>query len=293
MRTDVRNAPSQFFKLMRFHKPIGILLLLWPTLWALWVAAKGIPNLLVLTVFVLGVILTRAAGCVINDIADRKVDGKVARTKTRPLPTGRISLRAAVLLFIVLISAAFALVCLLNTMTILLSMVAVLLATLYPFTKRWTHWPQLVLGAAFSWGIPMAFAAETNHVPPIAWLMFATTVLWTITYDTEYAMTDREDDMKIGVKSTAILFGMFDRWVLGTLQIAVITLLFIIGNHLQLSIWYYYGVGIAAILSVYQQFLIRNRDPSSCLRAFLNNHWFGFAIFIGIFLSYLLRHSAA
>ncbi len=287
MRTDIRHTPSQYFILMRFHKPIGMLLLLWPTLWGLWVAAKGFPNLLVFSVFVLGVVLMRAAGCVINDIADRHFDGQVARTQSRPLVTRSISLRSAALLFLSLILIAFGLVCLLNVATIALSFIAALLAILYPFTKRWTHWPQFILGLAFSWGIPMAFAAQTNQIPPIAWLLFITSVLWAITYDTEYAMTDREDDAKIGIKSTAILFGANDRWIIGLIQIILIALLLMIGRYLGLHYWYYLGVTVAAGFSIYQQRLIRNRDPKSCFRAFLNNNWFGFAIFAGIFLSYL------
>jgi len=279
------NTLSKHFVLMRFDKPIGTLLLLWPTLWGLWVAAKGFPNVFILSIFVAGVILMRAAGCVINDIADRHIDGKVSRTQSRPLATGSFSLRAAVILFSILMSIAFILVCLLNAKTILLAIIAAALATLYPFTKRWTYWPQLVLGLAFSMSIPMAFTAITNQIPNIAWLMFATSVLWTITYDTEYAMTDRADDLKIGIKSTAILFGRHDRRVIGCIQIVMLLLLLIIGHQLQLNIYYYLGITAAAVLSIYHQYLIRNRDPQSCFRAFLNNNWIGLAIFLGTALS--------
>ena len=284
MRAETQHNP--YLVLMRLHKPIGILLLLWPTLWALWIGANGFPNLRVLVIFLMGVVIMRASGCVINDIADRHFDGHVTRTKTRPLVTGAVSLRAAILLFSILIGIAFVLVCLLNRLTVLLSIPAALLAILYPFTKRWTHWPQFVLGAAFSWGIPMAFAAELNTIPPIGWLLFVISVLWTITYDTEYAMTDREDDINIGIKSTAILFGEHDRWILGMIQIDIVSLLSVVGAHLGLNYWYYIGVAVATLLSIYQQRLIRHRDPQYCLRAFVNNNWFGLAIFMGIFLSY-------
>lgn len=271
---------------MRFHKPIGIFLLLWPTLWALWVAAKGVPPLSILILFVLGTALMRAAGCVINDIADRRFDRHVQRTRERPLTSGKLTLRAALFLFIFLYAIAFALVCLMNALTIELAIAAAAIAMIYPFTKRFTHWPQLILGLAFSSGILMAFAAITGTIPAIAWLMFAANVLWTITYDTEYAMADRLDDIHIGVKSTALLFGKNDRFIIGTLQLFVLGLLTVMGLWLQMHWTFYLSLIIAAFIFLYHQRLIANRDPESCFKAFLNNNWVGFALFLGIVFSY-------
>lgn len=276
---------SAYARLMRLDKPIGNFLLLWPTLWALWLAAGGLPRLDVLAVFITGVILMRAAGCVINDYADRKVDGQVERTKHRPLATGEVSEKEALALFFVLILAAFLLVLTMNTFTILLSFGGAALAALYPFTKRWTHLPQFVLGAAFAWAIPMAFAAQTGEIPAVAWILFVVVQLWTVAYDTMYAMVDREDDLKIGIKSTAILFGKYDRWIIGFLQLLTLLGLFVIGQISGLGRVFFLSLLVAALLACYQQHLIKNRDRELCFKAFLNNHPFGAVVFLGIMLS--------
>ncbi len=283
-RKNWRMQVAAYWRLMRFDRPIGILLLLWPTLWALWIAAKGVPNAVILTVFVLGVILMRATGCIINDFADRKIDTYVKRTQKRPLATGQVSEKEAIFLFTILCLIAFALVLLLNKLTILLASIGVVLAIIYPFMKRYTHFPQFVLGVAFSWGVPMAFAAQTGHVPLIAWLLFLAAALWTVAYDTQYAMVDREDDLKIGVKSTAILFGRFDRLIVGALQTTVLVFLVGLGIGLKLTMWYYLALIGVTCLMLYQQYLTRSREPASCFRAFLNNNWVGLLVFIGILL---------
>ena len=288
MRNQTINRPIDFLILMRFHKPIGAFLLIWPTLWGLWIAANGTPQVKILSVFIIGVIIMRAAGCIINDVADRHFDQYVERTKMRPLTSGKLSLRSALILFALLYAIAFSLVCLLNTLTIELAIAAAAIAILYPFMKRFTHWPQLILGVAFSWGIPMAFAAITNTVPLIAWWLFITSALWTITYDTEYAMTDRQDDIKIGLKSTAILFGKYDRIIIALLQALIILSLIGIGITLKMHWPYFISVIIATAFFLYHQQLIAKRDPKSCFKAFLNNNWFGLTIFLGILLSYLL-----
>ena len=277
----------QYVVLARLNKPIGIFLLLWPTLWALWIAAEGMPRPGVLTVFVLGVILMRSAGCVINDYADREIDPRVNRTKNRPIAAGRVSADEAMLLFMALCFSAFLLVLTMNTFTILLSLGGVMLAAIYPFMKRYTHMPQIVLGMAFGWSVPMAFAAQTNNVPRIAWLIYVVTVLWAVIYDTMYAMADRADDLKIGVKSTAILFGDADRVIIGILQAMMLFALYLIGEQAQLGGEYSIAMIIAAVLMVYQQYLIRYRQPALCISAFLNNNWLGAAIFGGIVLSYI------
>jgi 4-hydroxybenzoate polyprenyltransferase len=278
----------QYALLVRLHRPIGILLLLWPTLWALWMASDGSPDRLVLVVFVLGVVLMRSAGCAINDYADRHFDPHVQRTRDRPLAAGRLHPREALAVFIVLSLIAFGLVLLMNALTILLSFVAAGLAALYPFTKRHTHLPQVFLGAAFGWAVPMAFAAQTGTVPAVAWLLFTAAVLWATVYDTMYAMVDREDDLRIGVKSTAILFGAHDRLIIGVLQALVLSLLALAGLQWGLGAAYFAGLGTAAGLAVYQQHLIRRREPAACFRAFLNNNWFGAAIFCGLLVHYLI-----
>ena len=270
--------------LMRLDKPIGILLLLWPTLWGLWLAAHGVPDWKNILIFMLGVLLMRSAGCVINDYADRDFDPHVARTKSRPLAAGRVTPREAIILFVVLGLSAFCLVLLTNWLTVGLSFGGAVLATLYPFTKRYTHLPQVVLGAAFAWAVPMAFAAQLDAVPKIAWLVFVATVMWTVAYDTMYAMVDREDDVRIGVKSTAILFGDADRFVIGVLQFTVLFTLISIGRYEHLGGFYYLGCAVAAALAVYQQWLIKDRQPAKCFAAFLNNNWFGAADFIGLVL---------
>jgi len=283
----LRERVHQYYLLTRLHKPIGILLLLWPTLWALWIAAAGVPDLSVLLVFVLGVVLMRSAGCVINDYADRHFDPHVARTRERPIAAGRVSPREALILFAVLCLLAFALVLTLNRQTIYLSFGALLLAAVYPFSKRYTQLPQVVLGAAFGWAIPMAFAAVQGEVPRIAWLLFTVNVLWSTVYDTFYAMVDREDDVKIGVKSTAILFGESDLLIVGVLQILMLAGLILVGQLADLGRYFYLGLLVVAGLSLYQQYLARRRDRDGCFQAFLNNNALGACVFLGILLHYL------
>ncbi len=277
-----RDRITQYALLTRLNRPIGIYLLLWPTLWALFIAAKGWPSLGVGIVFILGVVLMRSAGCVINDYADRKIDKHIARTKDRPITAGRVSEREALLLFVGLCFAAFLLVMFMNLLTIRLSIVAVGLAALYPFMKRYTYLPQVFLGLAFGWAVPMAFAAQTGEVPMVAWLLLTGTVLWATAYDTMYAMVDREDDLKIGVKSTAILFGEADRMIIGLIQLLLMTVLLLVGRQAELGLYYYIGLGIATLSLLYQQKLIWQRQPDDCLKAFLHNNWFGLAIFLGI-----------
>jgi len=277
----------QYALLMRLDRPIGSLLLLWPALWALWLAGAGHPQPLVVVVFVLGVVLMRSAGCVINDYADRNVDPHVARTRQRPLAAGRVTSLEALRLFVVLCLLAFALVLLMNRLTVMLSVGAVILAVIYPFMKRYTHLPQVVLGMAFGWAVPMAYAAQTGAVPPVAWLLFIATVLWDTAYDTMYAMVDRPDDLRIGVKSTAILFGEADRHLIALIQGLFFVVMIMIGRQMQLGVYYYAGLVTAMGLAGYQLWLIRRRDPGECLKAFLNNNWFGMAIFAGIVVHYL------
>jgi len=274
-----------YWELMRFHRPIGILLLLWPTWWALWLAAKGIPDTSLLIIFTIGVVVMRAAGCVINDIADRNIDKRVARTQHRPLGTGQLSLSQAKTTFIVLIVIALFLVLLTNPLTIYLSFIAAILACVYPFMKRYTHLPQVVLGAAFSMSIPMAFAAQTNHLEPIVILVYVTNLLWTVAYDTFYGMTDREYDKKIGVKSTAILFEGNEAMITGCLQLITLIGFCLIGQRFGLGSLYFFSILIAACLMVYQQWLISQRKPLLYFNAFINNHWVGMVIFLGIALN--------
>ncbi len=280
-------SQSQFYQyilLMRWHKPIGIFLLLWPTLWALWIASQGPPDLKILVIFVLGVIIMRSAGCVINDFADRNIDRHVSRTKQRPLTAGKVSVKEAIGLFIVLCLLAFVLVWFLNPLSIAFSFLALGLAILYPFMKRYTFYPQIFLGLAFGCAIPMAFAAETNQVPMLAWWLFLANLLWVVAYDTMYAMADRNDDLKIGVKSTAIVFAEYDRLIIGCLQFAMLLILAWIGDQLHFT-WIYFGFLVLALgLAIYQQLLIKDRQPQQCFQAFLNNHWLGMAIFLGLFI---------
>lgn len=272
--------------LIRLDRPVGIWLLLWPTLWALWIAAEGIPHIGVLIVFTLGVVFMRSAGCAINDYADRKVDGKVARTKGRPIVSGKVSPKEALWVFAVLTVSAFLLVLFMNPLTIYLSIGGAALAISYPFMKRYHFLPQVHLGAAFGWSVPMAYAAQSNEIPPISWLLFLATVLWATAYDTMYAMADREDDIKIGMKSTAILFGEADWIIIGIIQIMLVVTLLMIGSRAELGMFYYLGIFIASLFAVYQQYLITERDPKMCIEAFLNNNWFGMSVFIGIALDY-------
>lgn len=277
-----------YMQLMRLNRPIGILLLLWPTLWGLWIAADGNPQLLLVVIFSLGVVLMRSAGCVINDYADREIDLHVKRTKDRPITSGKVSTREALALFAVLVIIAFLLVLLLNPLTIALSFGGVLLAASYPFMKRYTHLPQAYLGIAFGWAIPMAFAAQTGELDPRLWLLFLATVLWAVSYDTMYAMVDRDDDLKIGVKSTAILFGQYDRLMIGLFQVAFLVTLYLAGQAFELGSFYLGGLALAAFMSIYHQWLIRNRERNACLKAFLHNNWLGAVVFAGIVLDYAL-----
>ncbi|KLV05741.1 4-hydroxybenzoate polyprenyltransferase [Photobacterium ganghwense] len=277
-----------YWQLARFDRPIGSLLLLWPTLWALFLAADGMPNLHVTLVFVLGVIFMRAAGCVINDYADRNFDGHVKRTAQRPLPSGALSEREALGLFGLLVLVSFLLVLTMNSLTIMLSVVGLLLAAAYPFMKRYTHLPQLVLGMAFGWSIPMAYAAQSGELTPLAWVLFVANILWTIAYDTQYAMVDRDDDLNIGIKSTAILFGRFDKMIIGVLQLGTLLLLIAVGVMQNLSQSYYWFLLLASALFVYQQMLIREREREPCFKAFLNNNYVGMLIWLGIVISVCL-----
>ena len=278
-----------YARLMRIHRPIGAFLLLWPTLWALWLATAGKPTPKLFTVFVAGVFVMRAAGCVINDFADRRYDPHVRRTRERPLARGEVSVLETLVLFAVLGLAAFGLVFTLNRLCIELAFVGLALAMSYPFMKRYTYLPQPYLGLAFGWGIPMAFAAAQDTVPAEAWLVFIANILWATVYDTQYAMVDRADDLKIGVKSTAILFGGMDKRIIGVLQLLLMGNLVLIGTRLQLDAVYYVGLGFAACFALYQQYLIRKREPEKCFQAFLNNNWFGASVFVGIALNYIFR----
>ncbi len=287
----IKERLAKYAVLCRMHKPIGILLLLWPTLWALWVAAEGIPSIKILFIFIAGVFLTRSAGCALNDFADRKFDGHVGRTKDRPIVTGEVSPIEAIYVACSLLLLAFILVLFTNELTIYLSCIAVLLAAVYPLMKRYTYLPQFVLGLAFGWGIPMAFAAQTNSIPIIAWMILIANVLWSVVYDTMYAMIDREDDIKIGVKSTAILFAEQDTFIIGIIQIMLMFTLVLLGQQLEFGFYYFTGLAIACVLAIYQQTLIRDRKPQKCFKAFLNNNWFGAVIYIGLFLEYHFKIS--
>ena len=282
----MRERIVQYALLMRVHKPIGSLLLLWPTLWALWIAGAGEPDPGVVLVFVAGVFVMRSAGCVVNDYADRRIDPYVRRTKDRPVASGRVKPREALVLFAVLCLAGLGLVLTLNGLTVALSFAGAALAASYPFMKRWTHLPQIHLGVAFGWGIPMAFAALTGGTPPLAWLLLAGVVAWAVAYDTMYAMADREDDLRIGVKSTAILFGSADRAFVGASQLAVLAVLVLAGREAGLGVFYNAAVAMGAALFLYQQRLIRNREPAACFDAFLNNNWVGALVFAGIAIDY-------
>ena len=275
--------------LTRLDRPIGIYLLMWPMLWAFWFAAQGFPHLPTLMIFILGTVLTRSAGCAINDYADRNFDAHVERSQHRPLATGKLSANDALLTTGVLMALAFILVLFTNTLTIKLSFLAVLLTVVYPFTKRYTHFPQIVLGAAFACAIPMAFAAQTNHVPVTAWCLFFIAILWTTAYDTLYAMADRRDDLKIGLKSTAIFLGDWDLRTVAVLQFLVISLLCLLGLYYERGIVYFAGLVVATGFAVYQLYIARHRASDACLQAFLNNHWLGMSVFVALLLDYLLK----
>ncbi|MDO2949971.1 4-hydroxybenzoate octaprenyltransferase [Aeromonas simiae] len=276
-------------QLARIDKPIGTLLLLWPTLWALWLAGAGRPDPWVLLVFVIGVFLMRSAGCVINDYADRDFDGHVKRTAGRPLASGRVTEREALLLFAVLAIISFLLVLTLNPLTIIMSFAGIVLAVCYPFMKRFIPIPQFVLGLAFSWSIPMAYAAQANALPPIAWLLFLANLLWTIAYDTEYAMVDRDDDLKLGLKSSAIWFGQRDRHIIGLFQLATLLCMGMVGLLAGLGAVYYAGLMVAGAMFIQQQQMIRDREREPCFKAFLANNQVGMVLFAGIVLDPLLR----
>ncbi|MCK5360429.1 MAG: 4-hydroxybenzoate octaprenyltransferase [Gammaproteobacteria bacterium] len=277
----------QYLLLMRADRPIGSFLLLWPTLWALWFAGDGQPAAMIVLIFIIGVFVMRSAGCVINDYADRHIDPDVARTCNRPIAAGRVKPREALILFAALCLIALLLALQLNSLTIKLSLVAVLLAASYPFLKRFTHLPQVYLGIAFGWSIPMAFAAQSGHLPATIWLLFLANICWTVAYDTMYAMVDREDDLKIGVMSTAILFGKNDRLIIGILQLSSLALLLWAGLVFERGSYYFIGLLLASFFFIYQQCLIAERDTTRCLQAFLNNNWFGAVVFIGLALDYL------
>ncbi len=283
-----RERLRLYWKLTRGDRPIGWLLLLWPTWWGLWLAAGGVPPLWTLVVFSAGVWLTRAAGCVINDYADRWLDPQVERTRDRPLATGAVRGREALALFAVLMLAAFALVLTMNRLTVLLSVVGVVLAATYPYLKRHTHLPQVYLGMAFGWGIPMAFAAVRGEVPPLAWVLYVANIFWSTAYDTWYAMVDREDDIRAGSKSTAILFGDLDLVAQGVLYAMALLALALVGREAGLEAWYWTGLAVAASLVAYEFVLARHRDRDACFRAFLHNHWVGMAVFAGIAAHYAL-----
>ncbi|CDL81739.1 4-hydroxybenzoate octaprenyltransferase [Xenorhabdus szentirmaii DSM 16338] len=282
-----QNKWRAYCRLMRINKPIGALLLLWPTYWALWIAAKGMPSLHVLLVFTVGVFSMRAAGCCINDFADRKFDGYVERTKSRPLPSGDITEKESKILFAALVLISFALVLTLNKMTIALSVVGLALAWIYPFVKRVSHLPQVVLGAAYGWAIPMAFAAVSESLPLECWLLFLANIIWSVIYDTQYAMVDRDDDLKIGVKSTAVLFGRFDKLIIGILQLIMLGILVAIGCMMNLGGMYYWAILLVIALFANQQKLIAKRERTGCFQAFMNNNYVGLVLFAGIFCCYL------
>lgn len=292
MKSELAIQAQQYARLMRLDRPIGIWLLMWPTLWGLWIAGQGHPDPRIFLIFVIGVIIMRSAGCVINDFIDRKIDRNVSRTQERPLANGTVAPAEAVVLFVALALIALALVLTLDRLTQTLAAVAAVLTILYPFMKRLIAAPQLILGTAFGWSVPMAFAAQTGEIPRLAWLIFLAVVVWAVIYDTMYAMVDRDDDLKIGIKSTAILFSGTDVFIITLLQVILMLAFWLIGAAANLGIWYVGGTLIAAALFAYQYTLIRQREPEACFRAFLNNHYVGAAIFIGILLDYTFSTAA-
>jgi 4-hydroxybenzoate polyprenyltransferase len=273
-------------ELARLHRPIGIWLLLWPVLWAVWIAGASHPAPKVLVVFVLGTVAMRSAGCVVNDLADRDFDPFVKRTRDRPIASRRISPTEAMVWFLVLVAVALALVLQLDPYTVRMSFIGAGLAVSYPFFKRFFPLPQFYLGVAFSWGVPMAFMAQNGNIPRVAWIIFFAGIIWAAIYDTMYAMVDRDDDLKIGVKSSAIVFGDMDKLIIGLLQGLMIYSLYLVGKNMEFGYWYDVGVVAAAVFFVYQQWLIRGREPARCFQAFLNNQYVGLSIFIGILLQY-------
>jgi 4-hydroxybenzoate polyprenyltransferase len=280
--TQLRN----YGKLMRVDKPVGVWLLLWPTLWAVWLAGEGTPDQGLFVIFVFGVVVMRSAGCVLNDYVDRKIDPYVERTRTRPIASGAVAPTEALILFAALCLIAIGLATMLNRPAQLLAIVAAALTVVYPFVKRFVSIPQFILGAAFGWAVPMVFAAQTGGTPELAWLVFGTAMIWAVIYDTFYAMVDREDDLKVGVKSTAILFGEVDIFVVAGLQLLMFVALVLVGYRAELSGWYYLSVFIAGLMMVYHLWLARDRQPAGCFAAFLHNHYIGMVVFIGIVLHY-------
>jgi 4-hydroxybenzoate polyprenyltransferase len=285
-----RERLRRYALLVRLHRPIGILLLLWPTMWALWLAGEGQPPWGIVLVFMVGVAIMRSAGCAINDYADRDFDGCVTRTRTRPIAMGLVTPGEAIGVFVALSLLAACLLVFLNWPTRFMSLVALLLAAVYPFMKRFTHLPQVMLGAAFGWAVPMSFMALNGSIPLMAWLLFVATVIWALIYDTQYAMVDREDDLKIGIKSSAILFGRYDNLIVGLLQVVMLMLLFLVGMMAERGLFYQLGLLAGGGLFLYQQWLTRQRQPKACFDAFLNNNLFGLVIFIGLLLDYLIVH---
>ncbi|GKX57650.1 4-hydroxybenzoate octaprenyltransferase [Leminorella grimontii] len=278
-----------YCRLMRINKPIGALLLLWPTLWALWLAGRETPSVSILLIFVAGVFLMRAAGCVINDFADRHFDGHVERTRARPMPSGAVTEKESKVLFLALVTVSFLLVLMLNHLTIGLSFAALLLAWMYPFMKRFTHFPQVILGVAFGWSIPMAYAAVSNALPMSCWLLLLANIFWTVAYDTQYAMVDRNDDLKIGIKSTAILFGRYDKLIIGLLQFGTLLSLYAVGYLNHLGGPFYWSLLLAGAMFVYQQQLIADRERDRCFQAFMNNNYVGLVVFLGVLMDILMR----
>lgn len=286
---DIKIARcGAYIRLLRLNKPIGIWLLLWPTLWALWIAGDGRPSGDVLLIFVIGTVVMRSAGCIVNDIADRDIDPHVARTRDRPLATKELSVGVAAALFVALLLVGLGLVSMLNPFTQALAVAGAVVTVAYPFTKRLIAAPQFVLGIAFSWGVPMAFAAELGEIPRIGWLLFIVTVVWVVLYDTQYAMADRPDDIKLGVKSTAILFGDLDKAFISGLQFMLLLGLILVGRSAERGGWYLAGVAAAGAFMLYQQYLIRDREPDRCFAAFLNNAWLGLSVLVGLVLDYIM-----
>ncbi|MCK5880810.1 MAG: 4-hydroxybenzoate octaprenyltransferase [Sinobacterium sp.] len=283
------NNLKAYAQLMRLDRPIGTLLVLWPTLCGLWLAAGGVPSMKNLIIFSLGAFLMRSAGCVINDFADREIDGQVKRTQTRPMATGKVTEQEALVLFVLISGCAFILVLFTNWLTIGLSVIGALLAACYPFMKRYTYFPQVILGAAFSWSIIMAYAAETNDIPKDAWLLYVAVLVWTVVYDTFYAMIDRDDDIKIGVKSTAILFGDYDKVITSLLQFFTVFVFFLVGYQYELGLIFFSSTIVIACLFSYQQYIIFDRDRDACFKAFLNNNWVGLTLFLGIALDFAVK----
>ena len=283
---EVVSQLRNYGKLMRVDKPIGSWLLLWPTLWALWLAGEGTPDQGLFVIFVAGVFIMRSAGCVLNDFADRKIDPYVERTRTRPLATGAVAPLEALTLFAALGLIAIGLATMLNQQAQILAAVGAVLTVVYPFIKRYMSIPQFVLGAAFGWAVPMAFAAQTGETPELAWLVFGIAVVWAVIYDTFYAMVDREDDVKIGVKSTAVLFGEVDLFVIAGLQLVMLLGLVFVGFRAELGFWYYLSIAVTAAMMGWHLWLARDRQPAGCFEAFLKNHLIGMVVFIGIVLHY-------